>query len=184
MTLDGIGKYLSRSSKAPGEPTTSWAQGHQVNVVCYPGRLRMQSVTQAIITAGCAMVNCMPVFIARGLWNKRCRRPACPSSATTSSRRSARRHAPRATSLFRERSVHLDRRAGERRQRSDFMACRRGRLSRRRSKTNAVTSCSTPDLGAKNVRRAVGLRAVADRPQVGVHPPRGSAFGDVPRTSS
>ena len=81
------------------------------------------------------------------------------------------------TSLFRERGVHLDKTmqlnvGGN----SDFLnMLERERLeSKKISKTNAVTSMLDYDLGdEERARRPVRLRAVADRPQVGVHPPRG-----------
>ena len=48
---------------------------------------------EQILDAGCAMVNCMPIFIGReaAYWRSGSSRPASRSSATTSSRRWARR---------------------------------------------------------------------------------------------
>ena len=46
--------------------------------------------------------------------------------------------------------------------------------SKKISKTNAVTSIIDHKMAAETrARRSLGLRAVADRPQVGAHPRRG-----------
>ena len=106
------------------------------------------------------------------------RRPACRSSATTSSRRSARRSSTACwPASSGDRGVRLERTyqlnfGGN----TDFLnMLERERLeSKKISKTNAVTSQLDYDLGADNVHIGPSrLRAVADRPQVGLHPPRG-----------
>ena len=92
------------------------------------------------------------------------------------------------TSLFRERGVHLDKTmqlnvGGN----SDFLnMLERERLeSKKISKTNAVTSMLDYDLGAgQRARRPVRLRAVADRPQVGLHPHGGLARSATCRSTS
>src|SRR5262249_18008206 len=79
MTHDGIGKYLSEIvEKAPGE--TSDVVGilldtHTDLVVNYLPAGSEEATkwyTEQILAAGCAMVNCMPVFIAREpYWQRR-----------------------------------------------------------------------------------------------------------------
>ena len=97
MTHDGIGKYLSEIvEKAPGETddVVGILKERKVDVVVNYLPVGSEEATkwyaEQILAAGCAMVNCMPVFIAREhYWQRASRRPACRSSATTSSRRSA-----------------------------------------------------------------------------------------------
>ena len=87
MTHDGLGKYLSEViTKAPGS-TVDIAQvlkdtGTDVVVNYLPvgSEEAVRWYVEQVLDAPCAFVNCMPVFIAR--W-------ARPSSAMTSSRRSA-----------------------------------------------------------------------------------------------
>ena len=53
--------------------------------------------------------------------------------------------------------------------------------SKKISKTNAVTSMLDYPIADDNVHIGpVGLRALADRPQVGLHPHGGLDLGDVP----
>jgi hypothetical protein len=99
MTHDGLGKYLSQIvEKAPG-PTDDvigilkeTGTDVVVNYLPVGSEAATKWYTEQILEAGVAMVNCMPVFIARErYWQSASRRRACRSSATTSSRRSARR---------------------------------------------------------------------------------------------
>ncbi len=134
---------------------------------------------EQILEAGCAFVNCIPVFIAREqYWNNRFRKAGLPIvgddiksqvGATIVHRSLAR--------LFGERGVELQRTSqlnvgGN----MDFYnMLERERLeSKKISKTNAVTSIVDHEMPARRrPRRPVGLRAVARGPQVGPHPPRG-----------
>ena len=122
------------------------------------------------------MVNCMPVFIAREpYWQKRFEDAGVliigddikSQVGATITHRVPHDALP-------DRGVHLDRTmqlnvGGN----SDFRnMLERERLeSKKISKTNAVTSMLDYDIGEDNVHaRTVRLRAVADRPQVGLHP--------------
>ena len=100
MTHDGIGKYLSEVvEKAPGETDDvvgilkETGTDVVVNYLPVGSEEATKWYAEQILDAGCAMVNCMPVFIAREAVLAAALRGgrACRSSATTSSRRSARR---------------------------------------------------------------------------------------------
>src|SRR3954462_244025 len=79
MTHDGIGKYLSEVvTKAPGETAdvVGILKERKVDVVVNYLPVGSEEATkwyaEQILAAGCAMVNCMPVFIAReAYWQKR-----------------------------------------------------------------------------------------------------------------
>jgi len=98
MTHDGLGKYLSEIiTKAPG-PTADIVgilKETQADVVVNYLPVGSEEATkwyvEQILTAGCAMVNCIPVFIARDpvYCRSASSKPACRSSATTSKARSA-----------------------------------------------------------------------------------------------
>jgi len=86
MTHDGIGKYLSEKiTKAPGE-TADIVQmlkdTHTDVVVSYLPVGSEQATkwyVEQILEAGCAFVNCIPVFIAReDYWNKRFQKAGLP----------------------------------------------------------------------------------------------------------
>ena len=99
MTHDGLGKYLSEVvEKAPGDTDDivgilkETGTDVVVNYLPVGSEEATKWYTEQILQAGCAMVNCMPVFIAKGGTSASAsRRPGSRSSATTSSRRSARR---------------------------------------------------------------------------------------------
>ena len=97
MTHDGLGKYLSQIiEKAPG-PTANIVKilkDTKTDVVINYLPVGSEEATkwyvEQILDAGCAMINCIPVFIAREkYWRQRFERGVCPSSATTSRARSA-----------------------------------------------------------------------------------------------
>src|SRR5438876_2664861 len=79
MTHDGIGKYLSQIvEKAPGETADvvgilkETGADVVVNYLPVGSEEATKWYTEQILRAGVAMVNCMPVFIAReSYWNKR-----------------------------------------------------------------------------------------------------------------
>ena len=183
MTHDGIGKYLSQVvEKAPGETAdiVGILKDTKTDVVVSYLPVGSEAATkwyaEQILEAGCAIVNCMPVFIAReDYWNKRFEDAGVPIIGDDIKSQVGATITHRVlTSLFRERGVHLDKTmqlnvGGN----SDFLnMLERERLeSKKISKTNAVTSMLDYDLGAgQRARRPVRLRAVADRPQVGLHP--------------
>jgi myo-inositol-1-phosphate synthase len=98
MTHDGIGKYLSRViEKAPGETAdvVRILQETGTDVVVSYLPVGSEEATkwyvEQVLSAGCAFVNCVPVFIAREPYWRRRFEEGTSSSATTSSRRSARR---------------------------------------------------------------------------------------------
>jgi myo-inositol-1-phosphate synthase len=187
MTHDGLGKYLSqRITKAPGEtadivsascatptPTSSsptcrsapsMATKWYVEQV-HRSRLRLRQLHPRL-------------HRPRGLLGSAFQEGAgCRSWATTSSRRSARRSCTATLArLMADRGVKIVHTSqlnvgGN----MDFYnMLERERLeSKKISKTNAVTSIMDHELlGERRPRRPVGLRPVADRPQVGAHPRR------------
>ena len=186
MTHDGLGKYLKEKiTKAPG-PTADIVdilkETHTDVVVSYlpvGSEDATKWYVEQILDAGCGFVNCIPVFIAREeYWNKRFKKAGLPIvgddiksqvGATIVHRALAR--------LFHERGVRLQHTSqlnvgGN----MDFYnMLERERLeSKKTSKTNAVTSIMGHTASRRRrPRRPVGLRAVADRPQVGAHPARG-----------
>ncbi|MGZ4389115.1 MAG: inositol-3-phosphate synthase, partial [Gaiellaceae bacterium] len=163
MTHDGIGKYLSEVvEKAPGETDDVVGILKERNVDVVVNYLPVGSEEAAkwyaeqILAAGCAMVNCMPVFIAReAYWQRRFEEKGLPIIGDDIKSQVGATITHRVlTSLFRERGVHLDKTmqlnvGGN----SDFLnMLERERLeSKKISKTNAVTSMLDYDLGEKNV---------------------------------
>ena len=95
MTHDSIGKYVAPLVKKSPHPTAnivSILQEREVDVVINYLPVGSEDATkwyvEQILNAGCAMVNCIPVFLANEeYWRGRFRRNLCPSSATTSSPR-------------------------------------------------------------------------------------------------
>src|SRR2546421_287826 len=79
MTHDGLGKYISEVvTKAPGETddVVRILQDTQTDVVVNYLPVGSDAATkwyaEQVLEAGCAMVNCMPVFIAReAYWQRR-----------------------------------------------------------------------------------------------------------------
>src|SRR5262249_29819079 len=163
MTLDGIGKYLSEIVEKDDRPTDDIVgilRDRDVDVVVnylpVGSEDAVRWYAEQVMAAGCAMVNCMPVFIAReDYWNKRFRDAGVPIIGDDIKSQVGATITHRVlTSLFRERGVHLDKTmqlnvGGN----SDFLnMLERDRLeSKKISKTNAVTSMLDYDLGAKNV---------------------------------
>jgi myo-inositol-1-phosphate synthase len=138
------------------------------------------------LEAGVALVNCMPVFIAReDYWNKRFEDKGLPIIGDDIKSQVGATITHRVlTSLFRERGVHLDKTmqlnvGGN----SDFLnMLERERLeSKKISKTNAVTSMLDYDMGAKNVHVGPSdyVPWLTDRKWAYIRM-EGSAFGDVP----
>src|SRR4026209_2693521 len=163
MTHDGIGKYLSQVvEKAPGETDDVVAILKERNVDVVVNYLPVGSeeatkwYAEQILAAGCAMVNCMPVFIARApYWQPRFEPAGGPIIGDGIKSQVGATITHRVlTSLFRERGVHLDKTMQLNvRGNSDFLnMLERDRLeSKKISKTNAVTSMLDYDLGEGNV---------------------------------
>src|SRR5216117_3996004 len=79
MTHDGIGKYLSQvveKAEGPTDDIVGILRERQVDVVVnylpVGSEMATKWYAEQILEAGCAMVNCMPVFIAREqYWQRR-----------------------------------------------------------------------------------------------------------------
>jgi myo-inositol-1-phosphate synthase len=163
MTHDGIGEYLSHVvEKAPGSTDDVVGILQETNTDVVVSYLPVGSeeatkwYTEQILNAGCAMVNCMPVFISRErYWQQRFEKAGLPIIGDDIKSQVGATITHRVlTTLFRERGVHLDRTmqlnvGGN----SDFLnMLERERLeSKKISKTNAVTSMLDYDIGAGNV---------------------------------
>ncbi|HEX2981778.1 MAG TPA: inositol-3-phosphate synthase, partial [Anaerolineaceae bacterium] len=152
MTHDGLGKYLSQIlTKAPG-PTADIVKilkdtGTDVVINYLPVGSEMATkwYVEQILDAGCAMVNCIPVFIASTeYWGERFRQRGLPVLGDDIKSQVGATILHRVlTSLFVDRGVRLDRTyqlnfGGN----TDFMnMLERERLeSKKISKTGAVTS--------------------------------------------
>ena len=134
---------------------------------------------EQVLEAGCGFVNCIPVFIAQEeYWAKRFKKAGLPIigddiksqvGATIVHRQLARLFADRGVKMTHTSQLNV---GGN----MDFFnMLERERLeSKKISKTQAVTSIMDEKLpGRRRARGPLGLRAVADRPQVGAHPRRG-----------
>jgi myo-inositol-1-phosphate synthase len=196
MTHDGLGKYLSEKiTKAPGS-TVDIAQvlkDTKTDVVVSYLPVGSEQATkwyvEQVLEAGCAMVNCIPVFIAReDYWNRRFLKAGLPIigddiksqvGATIVHRTLAR--------LFGDRGVRLQRTSqlnvgGN----MDFYnMLERERLeSKKISKTNAVTSIVEDEMKPEDVHVGPSdyVPWLTDRKWAHIRL-EGQAFGDVPLTA-
>ena len=193
MTHDGIGKYLAEVvEKAPGETDDvvgilkETGADVVVNYLPVGSEEATKWYTEQVLTAGVAMVNCMPVFIAREpYWQKRFQQAGVPIIGDDIKSQVGATITHRVlTTLFGDRGVHLDRTmqlnvGGN----SDFRnMLERDRLeSKKISKTNAVTSMLDYEIGADNVHVGPSdyVPWLTDRKWAYIRM-EGSAFGDVP----
>jgi myo-inositol-1-phosphate synthase len=193
MTHDGIGKYLADVvEKAPGQTDDvvgilkDTRADVVVNYLPVGSEEATKWYTEQILNAGCAMVNCMPVFIAREpYWQNRFLQRGLPIVGDDIKSQVGATITHRVlTSLFRDRGVKLDRTmqlnvGGN----SDFLnMLERERLeSKKISKTNAVTSMLDYDLGEGNVHVGPSDHVpwLTDRKWAYIRM-EGSSFGDVP----
>jgi myo-inositol-1-phosphate synthase len=193
MTHDGLGKYISRVvEKAPGETddVVGILRDTQTDVVVNYLPVGSESATkwytEQVLDAGCALINCMPVFIAREpYWQRRFEEKGLPIIGDDIKSQVGATITHRVlTSLFRERGVRLDRTmqlnvGGN----ADFLnMLERDRLeSKKISKTNAVTSMLDYDMGEKNVHVGPSdyVPWLTDRKWAYIRM-EGSSFGDVP----
>jgi myo-inositol-1-phosphate synthase len=193
MTHDGLGKYISQVvTKAPGETddVVGILRDTKTDVVVsylpVGSEAATKWYTEQVLEAGCALVNCMPVFIAREpYWQRRFVDKGLPIIGDDIKSQVGATITHRVlTSLFRERGVRLDRTmqlnvGGN----SDFLnMLERERLeSKKISKTNAVTSMLDYDLGEKNVHVGPSdyVPWLTDRKWAYIRM-EGSSFGDVP----
>src|SRR5437660_9079877 len=193
MTHDGLGKYISEIvTKIPGETddVVGILRDTKTDVIVNYLPVGSEAATkwymEQALEAGCAVVNCMPVFIAReAYWQRRFEEKGLPIIGDDIKSQVGATITHRVlTSLFRERGVKLDRTmqlnvGGN----SDFLnMLERERLeSKKISKTNAVTSMLDYDLGAQNVHVGPSdyVPWLTDRKWAYIRM-EGSSFGDVP----
>jgi len=193
MTHDGLGKYLSRIiRKAPGSTVDIVKLLRETNADVVVNYLPVGSeaatkwYVEQVLDAGCAFVNCIPVFIAREkYWQERFEQRGLPVlgddiksqvGATITHRVLA--------NLFVDRGVRIDRTyqlnfGGN----TDFMnMLERERLeSKKISKTSAVTSIIPYELAAENVHVGPSdyVPWLRDRKWCHIRM-EGTTFGDVP----
>ena len=193
MTHDGIGKYLSQVvEKAPGQTDDvvgilrETGTDVVVNYLPVGSEMATKWYAEQILEAGVAMVNCMPVFIAREpYWQKRFENAGVPVIGDDIKSQVGATITHRVlTTLFGDRGVHLDKTmqlnvGGN----SDFLnMLERERLeSKKISKTNAVTSMLDYDIGDKNIHVGPSdyVPWLTDRKWAYIRM-EGSSFGDVP----
>jgi myo-inositol-1-phosphate synthase len=193
MTHDGLGKYLSRIiKKAPGETAdiVKILKDTKTDVVINYLPVGSEQATkwyvEQILQAGCALVNCIPVFIAREhYWQNRFEEAGVPVigddiksqvGATITHRMLAH--------LFVDRGVRIDRTyqlnfGGN----TDFMnMLERERLeSKKISKTNSVTSQIPYQIDPNNIHVGPSdyVPWLTDRKFCYIRM-EGTTFGDVP----
>jgi myo-inositol-1-phosphate synthase len=193
MTHDGLGEYLSKViEKAPGETSdiVRILQDTGTDVVINYLPVGSEQATkwyvEQVLNAGCAMVNCIPVFIAREpYWQQRFKEKGLPIIGDDIKSQVGATIAHRVlTRLFRERGVKLERTSqlnvgGN----TDFLnMLERSRLeSKKISKTNAVTSQLDYDIGEENVHIGPSdyVAWLTDRKWAYIRM-EGRTFGDVP----
>jgi len=193
MTHDGLGKYLSEVvEKAPGDTDDVAGILRETGTDVVVSLLPVGSdeatkwYAEQILQAGCAMVNCIPVFIANGgHFQRRFEDAGLPIIGDDIKSQVGATITHRVlTTLFRERGVRLERTmqlnvGGN----SDFLnMLERSRLeSKKISKTNAVTSMLDYDIGADNVHVGPSdyVPWLTDRKWAYIRM-EGRTFGDVP----
>ncbi|MGH2948915.1 MAG: inositol-3-phosphate synthase [Solirubrobacteraceae bacterium] len=196
MTHDGLGKYLSqRITKAEGSTVdiVQVLKDTKTDVVVsylpVGSELATKWYVEQILEAGCAMVNCIPVFIAReDYWNNRFLKAGLPIvgddiksqvGATIVHRTLARLFGDRGVKLQRTSQLNV---GGN----MDFFnMLERERLeSKKISKTNAVTSIVEDEMAPDDVHVGPSdyVPWLTDRKWAHIRL-EGQAFGDVPLTA-
>jgi myo-inositol-1-phosphate synthase len=193
MTHDGLGKYLSEVvEKAPGETDDvagilrDTKTDVVINYLPVGSEEATKWYTEQILTAGCAMVNCMPVFIAcENYWQRRFEERGLPIIGDDIKSQVGATISHRVlTSLFKDRGVRVDRTyqlnfGGN----ADFMnMLERERLeSKKISKTNAVAATLPYELGDENIHVGPSdyVPWLDDRKWAYIRL-EGTSFGDVP----
>lgn len=192
-TLDGLGKYLKQViEEAPGEPEDVAAILKRTRTdvaVCYlpvGSEQAAKFYAEQVLEAGCALINCIPVFIAsKPQWQERFRERGLPIIGDDVKSQVGATIVHRVlTNLFRERGVRLDRTyqlnfGGN----TDFMnMLERERLeSKKISKTSAVTSQLGSPLPADclHIGPSDYVPWLLDRKWCHIHM-EGTTFGNVP----
>jgi myo-inositol-1-phosphate synthase len=193
MTHDGLGKYLKEKiSKAPGETADIvkiLRETHTDVVVSYLPVGSEQATkwyVEQVLEAGCAFVNCIPVFIAReDYWDRRFKEAGLPIvgddiksqvGATIVHRALARLFGERGVKVVHTSQLNV---GGN----MDFYnMLERERLeSKKISKTNAVTSIMEDELPANDVHVGPSdyVPWLTDRKWAHIRL-EGEAFGGVP----
>ena len=193
MTHDGLGKYLKQVvTKAPG-PTANIVQILKdtktdvvVSYLPVGSEMATKWYVEQILEAGCAFVNCIPVFIASSeYWGERFEERGLPIIGDDIKSQVGATITHRVlTNLFKDRGIHLDHTyqlnfGGN----MDFYnMLERDRLeSKKISKTNAVTSQLPYELGDENVHVGPSdyVPWLTDRKWCHIRM-EGRAFGNVP----
>jgi myo-inositol-1-phosphate synthase len=193
MTHDGLGKYLSEVvTKAPGETDDvtgilkETGTDVVVNYLPVGSEEATKWYTEQILNAGCAMVNCMPIFIAReSYWQRRFEERGLPIIGDDIKSQVGATITHRVlTSIFRDRGVRVDRTfqlnfGGN----ADFMnMLERERLeSKKKSKTYSIKSTLPYELDDKNIHVGPSdyVPWLEDRKWAYIRV-EGTAFGDIP----
>src|SRR5204863_10144354 len=193
MTHDGIGKYLSEVvKKAPGatDDIVAILRDREVDVVVSYLPVGSEEATkwyvEQTLEAGCAFINCIPVFIAREpYWQKRFAQKNLPIIGDDIKSQVGATITHRVlTRLFMDRGVRLDRTyqlnfGGN----TDFLnMLERERLdSKKISKTNAVVSQLDYPMPAENVHVGPSdyVPWLSDRKWCYIRM-EGTTFGNVP----
>jgi myo-inositol-1-phosphate synthase len=193
MMHDGLGYYLSQIiEKAPGDTVdiVKLLKDTKTDVVINYLPVGSEEATkwyvEQILDAGCGLVNCIPVFIAREqYWQKRFEEKGLPVIGDDIKSQVGATIAHRVmTRLFLERGVKLERTSqlnvgGN----TDFLnMLERSRLeSKKISKTNAVTSQLDYDIGPGNVHIGPSdyVEWLSDRKWAYIRM-EGTTFGNVP----
>ena len=193
MTHDGLGLYLSKIiQKAPGSTVdiVNVLQETNTDVVINYLPVGSEEATrwyvEQVLEAGCGLVNCIPVFIAREkYWRHRFEKKGLPIIGDDVKSQLGATIVHRVlTRLFRERGVRLERTyqlnfGGN----TDFYnMLERERLeSKKISKTNAVTSQLDYNMGAENIHVGPSdyVPWLDDRKFCHIRM-EGRTFGDVP----
>ncbi|MFZ0547014.1 MAG: inositol-3-phosphate synthase, partial [Candidatus Promineifilaceae bacterium] len=193
MTHDGLGKYLKQvveKAEGPTDDIVGILKETKTDVVVsylpVGSEMATKWYVEQILEAGCALVNCIPVFIAsQDYWAARFKERGLPIIGDDIKSQLGATITHRVlTNLFRERGIHLDRTyqlnfGGN----MDFYnMLERERLeSKKISKTNAVTSQLPYDLGAENVHVGPSdyVPWLTDRKWCHIRM-EGQAFGNVP----
>jgi len=192
-TLDGLGKYLREEIDESPEPVADVTQvlkdsGTEILVNYLPvgSERAAEFYAERALEAGCAFVNCIPVFIAsQEKWRKRFEEKGLPLIGDDIKSQVGATIVHRIlTNLFRERGVRLDRTyqlnfGGN----TDFLnMLERERLeSKKISKTQAVTSQLDVPLDAANIHVGPSdhVAWLTDRKWCHIRM-EGTSFGGVP----
>jgi myo-inositol-1-phosphate synthase len=193
MTHDGLGKYLKEViTKAPGSTVDivnilkDTGTDVVVNYLPVGSEEATKWYTEQILSAGCAMVNCMPVFIAREpYWQHRFEQAGVPIIGDDIKSQVGATIIHRVlTRLFRERGVKLENTyqlnfGGN----TDFlnMLERERLMSKKISKTNSVVSQLDYEIGKDSVHIGPSdyVPWLKDRKWAYIRL-EGRSFGDVP----